>query len=190
MMRLMLVILFFSFSVSVSAQSANYDYIQGSYGRMDFNSNGLDIDGDGFGLSASFGVAENFHLFGEYQTADLGSGVDLNLLELGGGYHTTISPNLDVYANLGYVNFEVEAGGFGSVDEGGFSVGLGLRGMVSDAVELYGGLDYVDFDDGDGEVRSTAGFMLALTESVGVGGKAALWDDFNIYQLNVRLYFQ
>jgi len=189
-MRLILVMLFFSVSVSVSAQDVNYDYIQGSYGEMDFDSTGFDLDGDGFGLSASFSVADNFHLFGEYQTAGLVAGIDLNLLELGAGYHTNISPNLDVYANLAYINVEVESGGFGSADEGGFSVGLGLRGMVSDAVELYGGLDFIDFDESDGELRSTAGFMLTLTESLGVGAKAALWDDINIYQLNVRWYFQ
>jgi len=187
-MRSILAILFFSFSVSVSAQGVNYDYIQGSYGEMDLDPGGF--DGDGFGLSASFGVADNFHLFGEYQTADIGFGVDLNLLELGGGYHTEISPNLNMYANLGYINVELDGGGLGGGDQDGLFVGLGLRGMVSDDVELYGGLDYIDFDESGGEVRSTAGFMFTLTDSVGVGLKASLWDDINIYQLNVRLYFQ
>lgn len=190
MLRSILLIILVAFSASVGAQGLNYNYVQGSYGRVDLDDVGIDVDGDGLGISAMFAIDENFHVFGEYQTADMDFGVDLNLMELGVGYHTNISPNLDLYANLGYVNIEVDASGFGSADDDGFSIGVGLRGAVSEAVELFGGLDYVDFDEGDGETRANAGFMLSLTDQLGVGLKATLWDDVNIFQLNGRWYFQ
>jgi hypothetical protein len=107
---------------------------------------------------------------------------------MGAGYHTSISNNLDMYANLGYLKFETD-GGASSADDDAFTVGLGLRGAVSDAVELFGGLDYVDFDNSDSETRANAGFVMALTDTIGVGLKATFWDDVNIYQLNARLYF-
>ena len=190
MMRSVFIVLLAAFSASVSAQGVNYNYIQGSYGRVDLDDSVIDVDGDGFGISGSFAVNENFHVFGEYQTADMDFGIDLNLMELGAGYHTDISPNLDFYANLGYINVEADGGGAGSTDEDGFSAGLGLRGAVSDAVELFGGLDYIDFDNSDSETRANAGFVLSLTETWGVGLKASFWDDVNIYQLNARLYFE
>ena len=186
MMRSILAILLIAFSVSVNAQGHNYNYVQGSYGRVDLDVPGLDVDGDGFGFAASFAIDENFHIFGSYQTADFNFGVDLDLMEFGAGYHTDISPNLDVYANLGYLEFDAGGGS----DEDAFTIGLGLRGYVSDAVELYGGLDYVDFDDSDSETRANAGFMMGLTENLGVGIEASFWDDVNIYLLSARYYFE
>ncbi len=185
MIRSILITLLVAFSASVSAQGLNYNYVQGSYGRVELDGPGLNVDGDGFGLSASFAIDDNFHVFGEYQTADFNFGFDLDMLELGAGYHTNISPNLDVYANLGYLDFDTNPGG-----DDAFFIGLGLRGAVSDAVELYGGLDYVDFDNSDSETRANAGFMLALTERFGVGLKASFWDDVNIFQVNARMYFE
>lgn len=190
MLRSISVILLVAFSASVSAQGLDYNYLQASYGRVDLDVAGLDVDGDGFGISGSFSVGDNFHLFGEYQTADMGSGVDLSFLELGGGYHTDISPNMDVYANIGYIEIEVDSPGPGSADEDGFFVGLGLRGAVSEAVELFGGIDYIDFDDADSETRANAGFVLDLTDKFSVGLKASFWDDVDIYQLNARFYFE
>lgn len=186
MLRSVLITLLVAFSASVSAQGINYNYVQGSYGRVDLDGVGFDVDGDGFGLSASFAIDENFHVFGEYQTADFDSGGDLDLMEFGVGYHTDISPDLDVYANLGYIDFDTNVGG----GDDGFMVGLGLRGAVSEAVELFGGLDYIDFDNSDSETRANAGFILGLTEAFGVGLKATFWDDVNIYQLNARYYFE
>ena len=186
MLRSILVVLLGVISASVNAQGYSYNYVQGSYGRVDLDGPGLDADGDGFGLSASFAIDDNFHLFGEYQTADFNFGVDFDLLELGAGYHTSISPNLDVYANLGYLELDTNVGG----DDDGFLIGMGLRGAVSEAVELFGGLVYGDFDTSEGDTRATAGFMLALNSTFGVGLKASFWDDVNIFQINARMYFE
>ncbi len=189
MLRSVFMVILIAFSASVSAQGTKFNFVQGSYGRVDLDDSLVDVDGDGLGVSASLEIDENFHVFGEYQTADIDFGVDLTIMELGVGYHTNISPHMDVYANLGYVDVEADAG-IGSADDSGFSLGIGLRGAVSEAVELYGGLDYIDFDNSDSETRATAGFILSLTETLGVGLKAALWDDVNIFQINARLYFE
>ncbi|MGI9260745.1 MAG: outer membrane beta-barrel protein [Woeseiaceae bacterium] len=188
MLRSVLMVILVAFSATVGAQGTNFNYVQGSYGRVDLDDSALDVDGDGLGVSASLEIDENFHVFGEYQTADIDFGVDLTIMELGVGYHTNISPHMDVYANLGYVDIEADAG-IGSADDSGFSIGIGLRGSVSEAVELYGGLDYIDFDDSDSETRANAGFILSLTETLGVGLRAILWDDVNVFQVNARLYF-
>jgi hypothetical protein len=205
MLRSVLLMFLVAFSVSVNAQGVNYNYVQGSYGLVNLDGPGLDVDGDGFGLSASFAIDENFHVFGEYQSADSSFVGDLDLMEFGVGYHTNISPNMDVYANLGYLEFETYGGGGGggcpigvactssgggAGDNDALAVGLGLRGAVSEAVELFGGIDYIEFDDSHNETRANAGFVLRLTEKLGVGLKATFWDDVNIYQFNARFYFE
>ena len=110
MLRSLVSILLLVLSVSVSSQTVSYDYIQASFGRVDFDSNNFDADGLGF--SASFSIDDDFHVFGQHQTADLSFGVDINILELGGGYHTEISRNLNLSANVGYL--EINGSGIGS----------------------------------------------------------------------------
>lgn len=190
MPRLILVPALLLAAAAAGAQTANYNYIQGSFQQIDLDVPGLDVDGDGLGISGSFEIDENFYLFGEFQTADVGFGIDVDIIDVGGGYRTGIGRNLDLYANLGYTKVKIDGAGGGASDDSGFSVGLGLRGAVSEAVELYGGLDYIDFDDSDSETRANAGFLMKLTENLGVGLKASLWDDFNVYQINARLYFE
>ena len=126
---------------------------------------------------------------GEYQTADMDFGVDLNILELAAGYHTPLSDQLDLTAQLGYVDAEVESG-LGSADDDGFMIGAGVRGALSDSVELNGGIDYIDFDQGGSETRASAGFLFSLTEALTVGAEASFWDDINVYQLNLRFDFE
>ena len=67
-------------------------------------------------------------------------------------------------------------------------VGAGLRGRLTDAVELNGGIDYIDFDDS--QTRAYAGFLFSLTEQMTVGAEASFWDDINVYQLNFRFDFE
>ena len=132
-------------------------------------------------------AADNFHLFGEYQTADMDFDVDINFLEAGLGYNMSISDSVDLVARLGYVNAEIEPPGGPSFDENGYSIGAHLRGAVSEMIELNGGLDYVDLDES--ETRAKAGVRFNFTEQFSVGLNGTWWDDFNIYQLNARFSF-
>ena len=190
MLRSALFVSLLAFSATAAAQGFGYSYIQGSYGSVEVDTGGGNVDGDGFGISGSFEFTKEFFFAGEYQTADMDFGVDLNILELAVGYHTGISEQLDFTAQVGFVNTELDAGIGGSVDDDGLMLGVGLRGALSDAIELNGGIDYVDFDLGGGETRITAGFRYALTEELTVGAEAGLWDDIDVYQLNLRFDFE
>jgi hypothetical protein len=189
MLRSALLILLFTFSATAGAQGFNYNYLQASYGAVSFDDSIVDVDGDGLGISGSYGFHPDFYLAAEYQTADMDFGVDLNILELAVGYHTPLSEQLDFTVQLGFLDAEVESG-FGSADDDGFMIGAGLRGALTDAVELNGGIDYIDFDQGGGETRANAGFLFALTETLTVGAEASFWDDINVYQLNLRFDFE
>lgn len=185
---LLIFLVVFSASVGAQGQGLSYDYVQGSYGSIDLDDSSIDVDGTGFGISGSVRINENFHITGEYQTADMDFGIDLALLEAKLGYNTNISQNLDLIAHIGYLRADIDASGLGA-DDDGFLIGGGVRAAVSSNTELSGGLDYIDFDDGDGEMRANAGFFIGLTEELSVGLRASFWDDVNIYTINLRLNF-
>ncbi len=186
MARSILLIVLALFSAAAGAQGLSYNYVQGAWGRVDLDDSSFSADGDGLGIGGSLVINENFHVTGEYQTADMDFGVDLSLLEVNLGYHTTVSENLDFIAQVGYLDLEVDAAGFVSADDDAFLIGGGVRAAFNENTEIYGGLDYVDFDQGDGEMRANAGFLIGLTDKLDIGLKASFWDDVTIYQVNVR----
>lgn len=188
MARSILLIFLVVFSASVGAQGLSYDYVQGSYGSIDLDDSVIDVDGTGFGISGSMRINENFHVTGEYQTADMDFGIDLSLFEAKLGYNTNISKSLDLIAHIGYIRADIDASGLGA-DDDGFLIGGGVRAAVSSIAELNGGIDYIDFEDGDGEMRANASFFIGLTEELSVGLRASFWDDVNVYTINLRLDF-
>jgi len=189
MIRSTFVVILFVFSASVYAEGLDYTYLQGSYGQVTFDDSLLDVDGDGFGISGSYAASDSIHLYGEYQTSELDFGVDLNFLEAGVGYHMPVSETLDFVAELGYVQVEIDAPSAPSFDDSGLMLGVALRGMVGEALELNGGIDYVDFSDSDGETRINVGFQYNFTETFSAGASGSIWDDINVYKLSARFYF-
>ena len=171
------------------ADSPNYNFVQGTYQRADLDEQfGIDIDGDGFGLSGSFDVGQDIHVFGGYQQFDFDFGIDLDELALGIGWHPAISQNTDLVATLAYINAEAE--GFGvSADEDGYSASVGLRSMLTDNFELAGSLVYTDIGSGDGDVSVAGQTWYNLTESFAIGAGVEADDDVVIYGIGIRVYF-
>lgn len=184
MLRSALFISLLAFAATAGAQDFGYTYAQASYGSVSVDTGIGDIDGDGLGVSGSYGFHPEFYVAGEYQTADLDLGVELDVLELAVGWHTPLSDQLDFTAEFGFVNAEM-----GTSDDDGFMIGAGLRGALTDAVELNGGIDYIDTEFLD-ETRLEAGFLYSLTDQMTVGAEASFWDDITVYQLNLRFDFE
>jgi hypothetical protein len=177
----------FAFSATAAAEGISYNFIQGSYGQVEFDD--LDVDGDGFGVEGSVALTERFHLFGGYTTADMDFGIDLNQLEAGLGFNSPLSDTVDLVASVAYVSAEVDAAGFGSVDDSGFGLGIGLRGMLTPAFEANGEIQYVDFGDGGDDTGFGAGFLYSFTDQFAAGASGDWSDDFSSYQLNARFLF-
>ncbi|MDX1515550.1 MAG: hypothetical protein R3288_01860 [Woeseiaceae bacterium] len=170
------------------ADGPSYDYIEGSYQRVELDDSMFDIDGDGFGIAGSFEIGDQWHLFAGYDTTDFDFDVDLDEIVLGGGLHMALSPNLDLVANLAYVRLDASAMGF-SVDDDGFGASLGLRALAADRLELAGFIDYVDLDDSgdDTAVRGEAWYL--FTDSFALGFSIGAGDDVTRYGLGARVYF-
>ncbi|MEX2126409.1 MAG: outer membrane beta-barrel protein [Woeseia sp.] len=187
-MSRLLVVLTFLLSGAAFAQDFDYNFVQASYGQFELDD--VDVDGDGFGIGGSVAVSEHFHLFGGYSTGDFDFGVDMSELSAGLGYNAPLSDTVDLIASVAYVSVEVDVPGFGSADENGYGLGLGLRAMATPAVELNGGLSYVDLgDESDGDTSFGAGFLYHFSESFAAGASGNWGDDMSSYQLNGRFSF-
>ena len=148
-----------------------------------------DVDGDGYGLGVSFEIGDNFFGFASYVTSDFDFGVELNQLQAGLGYRLGVTDNTDVFASLAYVDAEVEAAFFGSADDSGYGVTIGVRSNVSDLIELFGEVAYVDLGGGSDGTAIGGGIWFNLTDNFALGLGAAFDDDVTSYGASARFYF-
>jgi hypothetical protein len=174
-------------SAGATAQDLNYTFAEVGYGRVDIDN--PNVDGDGFGIGGSFAIADEFFLFGDYSMANLDFNVDFTAFDLGVGFHTPLADAVDVVATLSYEYQEADVSGFGSVDDNGYGLGVGLRALVSPQVELHGGLQYVDLNDSGSDTSFGAGFRFNINEMFAVGLEGNWGDDIKTYTLTGRLYF-
>ena len=175
------------FAAPALAGDLSYNYLQLGYQRVDVDD--INVDGDGFGLGGSFEVGENWFIQAGYATAELDFGVDLDQLGVGVGYHVDMSENADFFATLSYVSVEASVPGFGSADDDGFGVSIGVRGMVSEQVELTGSLGYVDLSDSGDSTSLNAAAFYNFTDAFALGLVLGTDDDVTSYGLAGRFYF-
>ena len=164
----------------------DYDWVGANYGNVDFDD--ANVDGDGFGFDITLGIAENFHLFGAAETADLDFNADLTRWRAGIGYNTPLSPTVDVIGQLSYETIDIDTA-LGGADDDGFGLGVGIRVAATALVELNGGIRYVDFSDSGDDAVFDAGVLFNLTEAFSIGVNGTFDDDVNTYRLAGRFYF-
>lgn len=189
MLRSTAVIMLCTLAVPAFAESPSYNYIEGSYQRIELDD--IDVDGDGFGIAGSFAFGDMWQVVASYSSADLDFGVDLDEFRIGGGFHAPIAENVDFVANFTYVRLEAEVPGpfGGSADDDGIGASLGLRALPVDRLELAGFVDYVDLDESgdDTSVRGEAWY--SLNEQIALGANVGTGDDITRYGIGVRVYF-
>ncbi len=190
MYRFLAVLLAIFLAAPAMADRPSYNFIQAGYQSIDIDIGaGLDVDGDGYGLGGSFEIGDNVFVFASYVKADFDFGVDLNQLQAGLGYRVGLTDNTDFFASLAYVDAEVEASGFGSIDESGYGATIGVRSNVSDLIELFGEVAYEDLGDGGDSTAIGGGIWFNVTDSFALGLGAAADDDVTSYGASARLYF-
>ena len=177
-------------SAVAMADGLSYSYVQANYQEIDIDfGGGADADGDGFAVGGSAEIGEDWFIFAAYSTFDLESVVDYTTLTAGAGYHSDVSAKTDWFATVGYAEAEVDASGFGSADDSGFGISLGLRSMVNDNLELYGNIGYVDLGDGADGTTIGAGLWYTVSGNLALGLGAEFDDDVTGYGIGLRLYF-
>jgi Outer membrane protein beta-barrel domain len=176
-------------AASAAANAGNFDYNYVSLGYGNTELDDVDVDGDGFGVTGSFALTDSYHLFAGYETADFDYGVDASTIALGMGFNSSLSPVVDVVARLSYQYVEVDAPGFGSVDDNGLGIGVGLRFLATPKLELDAGIDYVDLNDSGDDTSFGAGGLYSFTNSFALGLSGNWGDDASSYTVSGRFYF-
>lgn len=187
MRRSTLVLLGLAFATSASAKDFDYDHFQLTYGNVEFDD--INVDGDGFGLSGSYSLNEEFHVFAGYDAAGLDFGIDATTLGAGLGWHTTLSPVVDLVASVSYQYVELDAPGLGSVDDNGLGLGLGLRYAATELLELNAGISHVDLSDGGSDTGFGVGGLYSFNDAFALGLGASWADESSSFTLAGRFYF-
>jgi len=175
------------YAMAAQAQDLNYNYVEVAYVSSDIDD--PNVDGDGLALGGSVSLAENYHVFAGYSSLEYDFSIDATTWNVGIGYNRAIAKGVDVVATLSYVDAELDVPIFGSFDDDGYGIGLGLRGMVTGQLELAGGLQYVDLDESGSDTAVVASVGYYFTKSFQVGGGISFADDSNAYNAGVRFYF-
>ena len=189
MLRLITGVFVLALTVPALAEQPSYNFVAGSWQTLELDGGGVDVDGDGFSINGSFDVLNNWHIAGEYSSNGFDFGVDLNRLALGGGYHSGISETTSFYADVSWVNWEVDTGStFGSIDDDGYGVEIGLRSNITDRLELAGGIGYIDFGDGGDDTLLNGGAWYRF-DTFSLGLNVEIGDDITGFGIGGRFYF-
>ena len=184
MNRIILIILFLPLSI--------FTYAELSYSN--FAIIYTDSDGsDGLGFGGSVELNENVYLIGAFshQESDLSingvTALEADRIDIGIGYHTPMSESTDFVISATHIDVESEFLGTEYEDDG-YSLNGGVRSMVSDTVELNGGITHLS--DGDDSVTGiTLGAAVNVDDSTAFLASYMNIDSNHAIALGVRLDF-
>ena len=146
----------------------NYTYVELGYDETEYQAGNTDVDGDGLTLSGSFEINDDWHAFASYGTADLDFGIDLDTFVIGAGYAFPLRQDVDLYGRVLYLSLDADQGALGA-DEDGLGLQFRIRALVTDELELEGGVQYVDIEDSDTSLQVGARYYFTDTFSAGIG---------------------
>ena len=171
--------------LAAMAEDMSYNYVDLAYVDQDFE--GVGPSADGFGLRGSIGFAENWLAFAEYSSTSA-QGVDFEQIAVGFGGHYGLTEQLDLVGRLGYVEFNVDSP-LGNFDDDGYLFDLGLRGQVTEGVELEGGARYTDLSELGDDTALFIGGRFHFNKTWAVGAEYQSGDDLSNLLAYVRASF-
>ncbi len=138
-------------------QADTMDYSFAELGFIDAEYDDFDADGDGFALRGGIEFHETYFAWAQLEDLSFDRGIDVTDIRVGAGGHWPIAEKIDVVGLVGIVRQDIDGPRGLNGDNDGFTLGAHVRGEVRPKLELEGGLDYVDVDDGSDTVISLEG---------------------------------
>ena len=168
-----------------AAEGVSYNYVEGGY--IGTNADDLGIDADGWAVGGSAAIAENFHLFGNFDSQEIDdfNDADIDHWRAGVGYNHEISPKVDLLTRVAYEHYDLTG-----VDSGdGYSVEAGVRGALTKNLEGYALAGYEDGDDLDGDYYGRLGAQVKFNQTWGITGDVKFADGDTQYFVGPRISF-
>ena len=154
------------------AQTINWKYVEAGYGGVDPD-RGSSESGWFVGGAFDLGKAP-IHFI-----ADFGNFGDLDIWQVGGGWHGLFGEKADLFADGTFYDADVEDG---------FKIRFGVRWMVAKRIEVNGNLFWTDLDLSD--AKGIAGnAIFDFSKRFGVGGGIEYGDNFKAARGFVRFNF-
>ncbi|MDH4073467.1 MAG: porin family protein [Gammaproteobacteria bacterium] len=172
-----------AFAQNTAAPAADLSYTYGELRFVDYDENG----GDGFRINGSYDLGNNWIILGGYTTADFNNNVDADILEIGGGYVWSYTPDWDLVATARFVNADFDTPG-GSSDESGLAISGGTRGFLAPKFELRGSVNYINLDDSDTYLELAGDYYFTRQFSAGVSLEFA--GDTDLFSIGARYFFR
>jgi hypothetical protein len=156
-----------------AADPISYTHVDVGYVTVDAGGGSV----DGFGVEVDFAFDPAW-----YGLAAIGDVDGNTTLEIGGGWHTRVAPRTDLFFEGGLLSTDAAGG-----SDQGFIVGLGLRGLLSEAFELNGRVDLVDYGGGSDSQFAVGGVY--YLERVGLFGEYRSDDQADAFMVGARFRF-
>ncbi len=149
----------------------------------------VDVDfrgGDGLRLNGSYALENNWLIVGGITTLDFDNNVDLTVLEIGAGYVWKYSEDFDLTSSLRIVRTDIDDAGV-SIDDTGFALSAGLRGLLSPEFEIRGSVNHVNLDNSDTYLELAGDYY--FTERFSAGVTLEFAGDTDAFTIGARWYF-
>lgn len=160
-----------------AVETLQYTYVEAGFETGEIDVAGVDIDADGFGGAGSIAVSENIALTAsaakaEIETAPyIGRDTDSKVFSIGVTPHFPLADNIDLVVPISIDRVDLRAGSFIDEDETGYSIGIGVRALVSSQIELEGEVIHVDVEDDDQGVAGSIRFHATDNLSAALGAQ-------------------
>lgn len=182
-----------AFSLPSHAAGFNYTYAQATYDdfSIDFGSPVPGFDGDGFTGAGSFALGKGFFINGSFSFWDLDkTSADIDNWQVGGGWHMSLKPNLDLVFSGAFGNVDQSGGAGTSVDTDFLAARAAVRYRINKKFEIGGGIGFVDFDEGDNETEFHFNGLWNFTDRI--SGFAEYRDNDVVESISIgaRFYFK
>ncbi len=165
----------------------SYNYVELGYVHSHIDN--VHASGHGYGISGSYGFAQHVHGFATYSDSDLDFNLNLKTFDIGAGLNWPVSPKLDVIGTVSYVDLKLDTPAFGSAHDSGLGLGAALRGRLTEALEVRGGVDYVNLNDNGDLTTGALGARFYFSQMFGLGADATFNGNGMTWMLGARLDF-
>jgi hypothetical protein len=177
------------FSASATAGDFNYNYLDIGVSQVDLDLHGHAFDGKGYGVNGSFDIADHWHIHGGFNHASFDTNLKTSEQEIGLGYSRNLAHRIDFTASMAYIAASIDNTEVTALDATGYGLGMGLRAMAGEKIELFGNLNYVDLDEGESQTIYKVGAGYALTEDLQFRVSYSDSDEAASYRFGFRVTF-